>query len=171
MFKLQLIRADRLAPAVSAPPWDRPIWLGEDPETINGPQASRPRARRKAPCRNVRQAAFAGGSIDTDPPRGKLGGAAFMTSGGPACYIKRMTAADIELDEELLELLHEEGIDPEWVKAQQAEMARFKRTPEEEAKLAAEREELRESTEAYKEYYARNGSLSDHVRNLARPRT
>jgi hypothetical protein len=82
-----------------------------------------------------------------------------------------MTAPDIELDEDLLELLREQGIDPEWVKAQQVEMAKFKRTPEEEAKLAAERAELRESTEAYEEYYARNGSLSDHVRSLARDRS
>ena len=82
-----------------------------------------------------------------------------------------MTAADVELDEELLELLREEGIDPEWVKAERVEMAKFKRSPEEEAKLAAERAELRESTEAYREYYARNGSLSDHVRNMARDRS
>ena len=27
VFKLQQVRADRLAPAVSAPPWGRPIWL------------------------------------------------------------------------------------------------------------------------------------------------
>jgi len=82
-----------------------------------------------------------------------------------------MTAADIELDEDLLELLREQGIDPEWVKAQQAEMAKFKRTPEEEAKLAAERAELRESTESHNALLAERGSLSDHVRNYERSRS
>ncbi len=82
-----------------------------------------------------------------------------------------MKPEDIELEPELLELLREEGIDPELVKAERVRMAQFKRTPEEEAKLAAEREELREATEAYREYYARNGSLSDHVRAHTRSRS
>lgn len=82
-----------------------------------------------------------------------------------------MKPEDIELEPELLEFLREEGIDPELVKAERVRMAQFKRTPEEEAKLAAEREELREATEAYREYYARNGSLSDHVRAHTRSRS
>lgn len=82
-----------------------------------------------------------------------------------------MTTTGPLLDDELEALLREQGIDPEWVKAQRVEMAKFKRSPEEEAKLEAERAELREATEAYKEYYARNGSLADHVRNHARNRS
>jgi len=79
--------------------------------------------------------------------------------------------AEYVMDDELEAFLREEGIDPEWVKAEWVRMAQFKRTPEEEAKLAAEREELREATEAYREYYARNGSLSDHVRAHTRSRS
>lgn len=68
------------------------------------------------------------------------------------------------MDEELEAFLREEGIDPELVKANWVKMAQFKRTPEEEAKLAAEREELRESTEAHNRLIAERGSLADHVR-------
>lgn len=82
-----------------------------------------------------------------------------------------MTTTDIELDEELLALLREQGIDPEWVKAQQAEMAKFKRSPEEEAKLEAERAELRESTEAQNKLWAERGTLAEHARNYARNRS
>lgn len=79
--------------------------------------------------------------------------------------------AEYVMDEELEAFLREEGIDPEWVKAEWVRMAQFKRTPEEEAKLAAEREELREASEAYVEHYARNGSLADHARNHGRNRS
>jgi hypothetical protein len=72
--------------------------------------------------------------------------------------------AEYVMDDELEAFLREEGIDPEWVKAEWVRMAQFKRTPEEEAKLAAEREELRESTEAHNKLIAERGSLADHVR-------
>jgi len=75
-----------------------------------------------------------------------------------------MATTESPWDEEFEAFLREEGIDPEWVKAQQAEMAKFKRTPEEEAKLAAEREELRESTASQNALWAERGSLADHVR-------
>lgn len=80
-------------------------------------------------------------------------------------YIRLMATTETTLDAEFEAFLREEGIDPERVKAQQAEMAKFKRTPEEEAKLAAEREELRESTEAHNKLLAERGSLADHVRD------
>lgn len=80
-------------------------------------------------------------------------------------------AAEYVMDEELEAFLREEGIDPEWVKAEWVRMASLKRTPEEEAKLAAEREELREANASYAEHIARNGSLADHVRNHARNRS
>ncbi|MCR6646252.1 MAG: hypothetical protein NVV62_17945 [Terricaulis sp.] len=73
-------------------------------------------------------------------------------------------SAEYVMDEELEAFLREEGIDPEWVKAEWVRMAQSKRTPEEEAKLAAEREELRESTEAHNRLIAERGSLADHVR-------
>lgn len=79
-----------------------------------------------------------------------------------------MMAEEIVLDEELLALLREQGIDPEWVKAQQAEMAKFKRTPEEETKLEAERAELRDSTDVHNALLAERGSLADHVREHER---
>jgi len=86
-------------------------------------------------------------------------------------YISTMTDAPPPWDEEFEAFLREEGLDPDLVRAEQARMAQFKRTPEEEAKLAAERAELREASEAYSEYYARNGSLSDHVRAHTRSRS
>lgn len=86
-------------------------------------------------------------------------------------YISGMTDPEAPWDEEFEAFLREEGLDPDLVRAEQAKMAKFKRTPEEEAKLAAEREELREANEAYSEYYARNGSLSDHVRAHTRSRS
>ena len=73
-------------------------------------------------------------------------------------------AAEYVMDEELEAFLREEGIDPELVKAEWAKMAQSKRTPEEEAKLAAERAELRESTEAQNKLWAERGTLADHVR-------
>lgn len=73
-------------------------------------------------------------------------------------------AAEYVMDEEFEAFLREEGIDPELVKANWVKMAQFKRTPEEEAKLAAEREELRESTEAQNKLWAERGTLADHVR-------
>lgn len=75
-----------------------------------------------------------------------------------------MTDAQAPWDEEFEAFLREEGLDPELVRAEQAKMAKFKRTPEEEAKLAAERAELRESTEAQNKLWAERGSLADHVR-------
>jgi len=72
-------------------------------------------------------------------------------------------AAEYVMDEELEAFLREEGIDPEWVKAEWVKMAQFKRTPEEEGKLAAERE-VRESTEAQNKLWVERGTLADHVR-------
>lgn len=71
------------------------------------------------------------------------------------------------MDQGLEAFLREEGIDPEWVKAEWAKMAQSKRTPEEESKLAAE---LRESTEAHIRLIAERGSLADHIRTYKQNR-
>lgn len=74
-----------------------------------------------------------------------------------------MAITDSRLDGELEALLRAEGIDPERALARRARLAAFKRTPEEEAKLAAERAELREANEDYNAFVAANGLLSDHT--------